>query len=85
MVSRAEVLRLYRDLLRLGRAYPNYNIREYIGRVVKQDFRTNAHITESAEIEGLFSKGRTEMGNIRRMSIVQDLYGGGRKNVLEKM
>jgi len=25
------------------------------------------------------------MGNIRRMSIVQDLYGGGRKNVLEKM
>lgn len=79
------MLRLYRDLLRAGRSYPEYNIRKYIERVVKDDFRDHALTKDKAAVDQLITKAEEELSVIRRMSMVQSMYGGGRKNVLERM
>lgn len=48
MHGHREVYRVYRALLSAGRSYPDYNVRNYIMRRVRQEFRKNANLAGPA-------------------------------------
>ncbi|CAM6098002.1 unnamed protein product [Calypogeia fissa] len=48
--SSAEVIQLFRALLREAKNFPNYNIRKYMKRRVKEGFRENISTTDPAAV-----------------------------------
>ncbi|GIL82816.1 hypothetical protein Vretimale_8186 [Volvox reticuliferus] len=83
MNAGAEARALFRALLREGRRFPNYNIREYVQRRAKEGFHEAASITDPVAAESLLQYGRKELEIVKRQSFVYQLYGRKVKNVLE--
>ncbi|XP_020645508.1 LYR motif-containing protein 4 [Pogona vitticeps] len=71
---RAQVLRLYRALLRESQGFAAYGYRTYAIRRIRDAFRENKHIRDSAEIETLVSKAKTNLEIIRRQVTIGQLY-----------
>ncbi|KAG2424381.1 hypothetical protein HXX76_014590 [Chlamydomonas incerta] len=83
MSAAAEVRSLFRALLRAGKHYPNYNIREYIQRRAREGFHDAAKLTDPSAVKSLLELGRQELEVVKRQSVVYGLYGRKFKNVLE--
>ncbi|KAM6375608.1 LYR motif-containing protein 4 isoform 1-T2 [Alca torda] len=69
--SRAQVLRLYRALLRESQRFSSYNYRTYAIRRIRDAFRENKSIKDSEKIEELVNKAKANLEVIRRQ--VRDL------------
>ncbi|XP_019398419.1 PREDICTED: LYR motif-containing protein 4 isoform X3 [Crocodylus porosus] len=64
--SRAQVLRLYRALLRESQCFTAYGYRTYAIRRIRDAFRENKHIEDSAEIQKLVNKAKENLDIIHR-------------------
>ncbi|XP_071308725.1 LYR motif-containing protein 4 isoform X2 [Agelaius tricolor] len=64
--SRAQVLRLYRALLRESQRFSCYGYRTYAIRRIKDAFRENKNITDSEKIEELLNKAKANLQVIQR-------------------
>ncbi|XP_071409419.1 LYR motif-containing protein 4 isoform X2 [Pithys albifrons albifrons] len=64
--SRAQVLRLYRALLRESQRFDGYNYRTYAIRRIRDAFRENKNIKDSEKIEELVNKAKANLEVIRR-------------------
>ncbi|XP_019346018.2 LYR motif-containing protein 4 isoform X1 [Alligator mississippiensis] len=64
--SRAEVLRIYRVLLRESQRFAAYGYRTYAIRRIRDAFRENKHIKDSAEIQKLVNKAKENLDIIHR-------------------
>ncbi|XP_052553559.1 LYR motif-containing protein 4 isoform X2 [Tympanuchus pallidicinctus] len=64
--SRAQVLRLYRALLRESQRFSGYNYRTYAIRRIRDAFRENKSIKDSAKIEELVNKAKENLEIIHR-------------------
>ncbi|KAK2516870.1 Lyrm4 [Columba livia] len=64
--SRAQVLRLYRALLRESQRFSSYNYRTYAVRRIRDAFRENKHIKDSEKIEELVNKAKANLEVIHR-------------------
>ncbi|KAM9163834.1 LYR motif-containing protein 4 isoform 4-T4 [Pangshura tecta] len=64
--SRAQVLRLYRALLRESQRFTAYGYRTYAIRRIRDAFRENKHLKDSEEIQTLVNKARTNLEIIHR-------------------
>ncbi|NXU46963.1 LYRM4 protein, partial [Drymodes brunneopygia] len=64
--SRAQVLRLYRALLRESQRFSGYNYRTYAIRRIREAFRENKNIEDSEKIEELLNKAKENLEVIRR-------------------
>uniref|UniRef100_A0A8B9T4F7 Complex 1 LYR protein domain-containing protein n=1 Tax=Anas platyrhynchos TaxID=8839 RepID=A0A8B9T4F7_ANAPL len=64
--SRAQVLRLYRALLRESQRFGGYNYRTYAIRRIRDAFRENKNITDSEKIEELVNKAKANLEIIHR-------------------
>lgn len=67
-------LHLYRELLRHGKQYNGYNIREYIKRRVRDEFKQNKLVSNSADLEKLHQKARDNLDVIKRQVAISKLY-----------
>uniref|UniRef100_A0A8C4VKC3 LYR motif containing 4 n=1 Tax=Gopherus evgoodei TaxID=1825980 RepID=A0A8C4VKC3_9SAUR len=67
--SRAQVLRLYRALLRESQRFTAYGYRTYAIRRIRDAFRENKHLKDSEEIQTLVNKARTNLEIIHRQGI----------------
>ncbi|CAK79734.1 unnamed protein product (macronuclear) [Paramecium tetraurelia] len=66
------VLKLYKQILRAGNQFKDYNFREYVIRRAKQDFR---ELQINPDLKNkVFEKYTTELEVIKRQAIVQNLY-----------
>ena len=72
-ISRSANIALYRDLLRAGKAFSNYNFREYALRLVREDFRTGSRLA-GADADAAYRRGRTQLDMMRRQSTVSQLF-----------
>ncbi|XP_062986407.1 LYR motif-containing protein 4 isoform X1 [Elgaria multicarinata webbii] len=63
---RAQVLRLYRALLRESQGFTAYGYRTYAVRRIRDAFRENKSVKDSAEVETLVNKAKTNLEMIRR-------------------
>ncbi|KAG2452468.1 hypothetical protein HYH02_002708 [Chlamydomonas schloesseri] len=83
MSAASEARSLFRALLRAGKHFPNYNVREYIQRRAREGFHDGAKLTDPAAVKSLLELGRQELEVVKRQSVVYGLYGRKVKNVLE--
>jgi len=69
---------LYRAFVRVGRAFNDYNVREYVRRRARAGFEENRLLRgEEATLE--LRKGWTELEVARRQATVYALFGATRK------
>nr|VZI13275.1 unnamed protein product [Spirometra erinaceieuropaei] len=64
MCRRAEVLRLYKDLLKYAQGV-QYSDRAYLSNLFKTEFRKHAKETDAVFIEFLYTKGQSVLRNRR--------------------
>ena len=69
------VLSLYRNILREGQKFPNYNFREYAKRRTRYSFRLHMNETDETKIQQLIQIGQRELGTLRRQTLIGQLYG----------
>ncbi|XP_036112856.1 LYR motif-containing protein 4 isoform X2 [Molossus molossus] len=68
--SRAQVLDLYRAMLRECKHFSAYNYRTYAIRRIRDAFRENKSAKDPVEIQTLVSKAKRDLGMIRRQGIL---------------
>ncbi|XP_035882413.1 LYR motif-containing protein 4 isoform X1 [Phyllostomus discolor] len=69
--SRAQVLDLYRAMLRESKHFSAYNYRTYAIRRIRDAFRENKNVKDPVEIQTLVNKAKRDLGMIRRQGHLQ--------------
>ncbi|XP_072801839.1 LYR motif-containing protein 4 isoform X1 [Vicugna pacos] len=64
--SRAQVLDLYRAMLRESKHFSAYNYRTYAIRRIRDAFRENKNVKDPVEIQALVNKAKRDLEIIRR-------------------
>ncbi|KAM5269037.1 LYR motif-containing protein 4 isoform 1-T1 [Hipposideros larvatus] len=72
--SRAQVLDLYRAMLRESKHFSAYNYRTYAIRRIRDAFRENKNVQDPVEIQTLVNKAKRDLGMIRRQVHIGQLY-----------
>ncbi|XP_025121111.1 LYR motif-containing protein 4 isoform X1 [Bubalus kerabau] len=67
--SRAQVLDLYRAMLRESKRFGAYNYRTYAIRRIRDAFRENKNVKDPVEIQALVNKAKRDLGIIRRQIV----------------
>ena len=65
-----------------GRKFTNYNVREFVQRKTKADFRSNAKQTDKAVVEQLWLQAKQDLEVAKRQALVYSLYGSKQKSVM---
>ncbi|MQL80404.1 hypothetical protein Taro_012865 [Colocasia esculenta] len=81
--SRAEVLSLFRSLLRTAAKFPDYNIREYTKRRTVDGFRQNRELSDPVAVAAAFAGGKSQLEIARRQAVVYSIYAPKAKSVME--
>ncbi|KAL6649607.1 hypothetical protein ACP70R_013831 [Stipagrostis hirtigluma subsp. patula] len=81
--TRAEVLSLFRSLLRTARQFSDYNIREYTRRRAADAFRENRALADAPAAAAAFANGKKQLEVAKRQAVVYSLYAPKAKSVME--
>uniref|UniRef100_A0A182ILR3 Complex 1 LYR protein domain-containing protein n=1 Tax=Anopheles atroparvus TaxID=41427 RepID=A0A182ILR3_ANOAO len=79
-----KVLSLYKQMLRESQKFDSYNYRMYALRRIRDAFRDNKTLTDSASIADSLSYAMKNLAIIKRQTIVGQLYQAPDKLVIEK-
>ncbi|XP_049604703.1 LYR motif-containing protein 4 [Syngnathus scovelli] len=80
--ARAQVISLYRMLLRESFKFPSYNYRKYAVRRVRDAFRVNKNVNEPKLVESLMLEARQSLAMIQRQVAVGTMFQA-QKTVVE--
>ncbi|KAK7159091.1 hypothetical protein R3I94_005432 [Phoxinus phoxinus] len=72
--SRAQVISLYRMLMKESKKFPSYNYRTYALRRVKDGFRENLHVENPKTLDMLINQARENLAVIKRQVSIGLLY-----------
>ena len=81
--SRAEIVSLFRSLLRTAAKFPDYNIREYVRRRTIDGFREKRGLVDTSAIAEVYSDGKSQLEVAKRQAVVYSLYAPPVKSVME--
>lgn len=81
--TRSQTLSLYRDLLRHGNKFSNYNFRAYAVRRSKDAFRNHQNEADPTTIGQLLKQGEQELQVVKRQAAISNLYSTGDRLVVE--
>ncbi|XP_021751662.1 LYR motif-containing protein 4B-like [Chenopodium quinoa] len=81
--ARAEILHLFRSLLRVARQFPDYNIREYAKRRTIDAFHHNKSLSEPSSIAQAFADAKSQLDVAKRQAVVYSLYAPKVKSIME--
>lgn len=81
--TRAQVLSLYRLLLKESKKFPSYNYRTYALRRVQDAFRENQKVEDPRAVEGLLHTARNTLAVIQRQVSLGKMYEA-QKTIIEK-
>uniref|UniRef100_A0A8C2QAT8 LYR motif containing 4 n=1 Tax=Cyprinus carpio TaxID=7962 RepID=A0A8C2QAT8_CYPCA len=81
--SRAQVISLYRMLMKESKQFPSYNYRTYALRRVKDGFRENLHVDNPKTLDMLINQARENLAVIKRQVSIGHLYSA-QKTIVEK-
>jgi len=65
-----------------GKKFSNYNVREFVQRKAKADFRSNAAQTDKTAIEQMWTQAKRDLEVAKRQALVYSLYGTRQKSVM---
>jgi hypothetical protein len=83
MSASREVLGLYREFLRVGRKFTNYNVREFVKRRAKEGFREGKDLTDAAAIAAALKHAKEQLAVAQRQSVVYSLFAQPVKSIME--
>ncbi|CAH8389616.1 unnamed protein product [Eruca vesicaria subsp. sativa] len=83
MVAKLQVISLCRSLLRAGRKYPDYNIREYTKRRALDGFHMNKNLTDPSKVKEVYAEGKAQLEVVERALKVYLAYPPKTKNIME--
>ena len=69
-------------MLTAGRKFTNYNVREFVQRKARTQFRRYASETDSAVISQVWTQAKKDIDVARRQALVYSLYGSKQKSVM---
>ncbi|XP_058485046.1 LYR motif-containing protein 4 [Solea solea] len=72
--SRAQVISLYRTMMRESSKFSSYNYRNYALRRVRDAFRSNRNVEDPKTVERLMDEGQRTLALIQRQVTVGKLY-----------
>ncbi|XP_057555075.1 LYR motif-containing protein 4 isoform X1 [Hippopotamus amphibius kiboko] len=72
--GRAQVLALYRAMLRESQRFSAYSYRTYAIRRIRDAFRENKDVKDPVEIQALVNKAKRDLGMIRRQVHIGQMY-----------
>jgi len=72
--SRSAILSLYRNLLRQGNQYSQYNFREYARRRTRDAFRQHKDETDPQRVQEFVSQGINELQMMKRQTVISQMY-----------
>lgn len=81
--SRAEVLSLFRSLLRTAAKFTDYNLREYTRRRTVDGFRENRRLSDLSSVASAFADGTNQLEIAKRQAAVYSSYAPNVKSVME--
>lgn len=81
--ARAEILHLFRSLLRVARQFPDYNIREYAKRRTIDGFRRNKSLSDPSSIAQAFADANSQLQVAKRQAVVYSLYAPKVRSIME--
>uniref|UniRef100_A0A8C9GWS8 LYR motif containing 4 n=1 Tax=Piliocolobus tephrosceles TaxID=591936 RepID=A0A8C9GWS8_9PRIM len=79
--SRAQVLDLYRAMLRESKRFSSYNYRTYAVRRIRDAFRENKNVKDPVEIQTLVNKAKRDLEVIRRQMDSRSVAQAGVHNL----
>jgi hypothetical protein len=68
------VLSLYKNLLKNGKKFADYNYREYTLRRTKEDFRKYKNETDKAKLDQLHKEGLESLQLVKRQATISQMY-----------
>ncbi|CAF1044404.1 unnamed protein product [Adineta ricciae] len=71
------------ELLRECHKFSLYNYREYFLRRVREEFRQNRQMQDSAKISELVQRGQANLAIIRRQVLIGNLYTPEQRSIIE--
>ena len=74
MVSKSEVVSLYRNLLKSSRLFSAYNYKNYVYRRTKDAFHANAQLVDPLAIESEYKKGLQSLVMARRQGWINSQF-----------
>jgi len=78
----SSVVSLFRTYLRAAQKFPDVNIRDFLVRRGREEFRKYAHETDPAKIEKIVAEGKESIALIERTSSVYGIYAPKHPSVL---
>ncbi|XP_026185335.1 LYR motif-containing protein 4 [Mastacembelus armatus] len=72
--TRAQVISLYRVMLRESKKFPSYNYRTYALRRVRDTFRANRKVDDPRAVERLIEEGQQTLALIQRQVFIGKMY-----------
>ncbi|XP_025115955.1 LOW QUALITY PROTEIN: LYR motif-containing protein 4-like [Pomacea canaliculata] len=76
--ARSQVLTLYKNLLREGKKFPDYNYRMYALRKTRDEFQNNKKITDLVHIQELIKEAEENLRVIQRQVVIGQMYSEGK-------
>ena len=83
MALRQDSLSLYRHLLKTGRTFPNYNIREFVLRKTRQEYRRNKDIQDPGAIIKALAAAINDLEVAKRQAVVYSLFAPSLKSIMD--
>ncbi|EME27768.1 LYR motif-containing protein 4 [Galdieria sulphuraria] len=77
-MSRSEVLRLYRKMLKYSSMFSDYNFREYSLARVKESFRQNKLLQDEEAILKAVEKAQKNLQMLQRQAQISQMFKGER-------
>ncbi|XP_061169500.1 LYR motif-containing protein 2-like [Saccostrea echinata] len=65
-ILRSEVLKMYKQMLRLVRKIPDQNQRQQLQKFIRQDFELNKNIQDEEAIKMNITRGKNSMKELER-------------------
>ncbi|XP_039983053.1 LYR motif-containing protein 4 [Xiphias gladius] len=72
--ARAQVISLYRTMLRESSKFPSYNYRTYAMRRVRDAFRANRKVEDPKAVERLVEEGQQMLALIQRQVSIGKMF-----------
>ncbi|KAL6736541.1 hypothetical protein Aduo_006883 [Ancylostoma duodenale] len=73
-VAKSVWVNLYKQLEREAAKFPQYNIRVFAQRRIREHFEANRGVTDPALQKELLKKGKDQLEVIRRQVVISQLY-----------
>ncbi|QDZ18163.1 hypothetical protein HOP50_01g06660 [Chloropicon primus] len=84
MASSTQVGHLFRQYMRAAQKFPDVNVREFLKRRGREEFRKHANETDGTKLKKIITEGEKSIAMIERTSLVYGIYAPKHPSVLMK-